>query len=861
MQKHTGQCKDLPSDNQHTAETTEIAPSHLMRLPTSEWMVWHWAGLRSAGFPLAAVLQLATPACAEAADRLLQAEEALAEAQQHALHVLYHEGKQSSEEQQRALSRLSQRIRKKKPVEQTFGIAAVAMYSAALNKLLTEQAAFEQTFDAALAHGSQAIYAIAQLPRFQEAVTWQNRHGFHSAVLSLLRHPPQATARTAQRRQNEALIARYWQRYCTKNDTIGFFGPRGWARFTSTGPALTVTPGPTLLQARRVYFEGWGIDALAQTLTANPALRPWMVPRAMPFIYLDGCTVWHPEQQPIELSAVQALVLQHCDGTRTARDLAAHLIRVDGTCFADEAAVFTLLEQLVAANLIVWAFEVPLDSYPERKLRALLKRIDDPQLAAPALAMLDELEHARERVAQAAGNPAQLDQAIGALESTFTRLTETDATRLAGQIYAARTLVYEDCRRHIDVELGPQFTQALGNVLSLVLASARWFTWEAAKIYRRVFQEIYSTLVAETGSHVLNFATFWQRAQSTLFSDIRHDHLRYIAALTQEHQTRWSTLLKIPAGERRVSLSSAALREQVYATFAAPGPGWQAARYHSPDVMIAAPSADAIRRGDYQCVLGELHMAVNTLRISSTVNQHPQPAELIAAMNDDFPNPRVVLIEDKDWPEFSERSRVVLIAPKDVRLAFAANTCELVGSQIVTVGSLVIEQVDDTLVVRSRDGQQRYDVIEVFADTLSIFIASSWKIVPPAPYTPRITIDTMVVCRETWRFAASEILFAFEKEERARFLGARRWARSHALPRHVFVKVPVEAKPVYLDFDSPILVDNFAKFIRRTAKSYPTGLQVTLTEMLPNHDQVWLPDAADQRYTCELRIIAVDQKH
>jgi hypothetical protein len=35
---------------------------------------------------------------------------------------------------------------------------------------------------------------------------------------------------------------------------------------------------------------------------------------------------------------------------------------------------------------------------------------------------------------------------------------------------------------------------------------------------------------------------------------------------------------------------------------------------------------------------------------------------------------------------------------------------------------------------------------------------------------------------------------------------------------------------------------------------------VTVAEMLPAPDQTWLTDARGQRYTAELRVVAVDQK-
>ena len=75
----------------------------------------------------------------------------------------------------------------------------------------------------------------------------------------------------------------------------------------------------------------------------------------------------------------------------------------------------------------------------------------------------------------------------------------------------------------------------------------------------------------------------------------------------------------------------------------------------------------------------------------------------------------------------------------------------------------------------------------------------------------------------------------------------------------VYVKVPVETKPHYLDLESPVFVEIFTRLVRRTAAQNPKALSVSVTEMLPVHGHQWLPDADGQRYTSELRLIGVDE--
>ena len=64
-------------------------------------------------------------------------------------------------------------------------------------------------------------------------------------------------------RRNESLVAKYLQRYCAKNETIGFSGPNGWGAVREDGPAITLWTGPSLVALRAAQFEYWAIDAAA----------------------------------------------------------------------------------------------------------------------------------------------------------------------------------------------------------------------------------------------------------------------------------------------------------------------------------------------------------------------------------------------------------------------------------------------------------------------------------------------------------------------------------------------------------------------------------------------------------------------
>jgi len=850
-------------------EQAAETPQHLLALPGGEWALWRCVGLRGAGFPASHVLRLSCPAAARAADELLDAERDAELAREEALACaagsldrLKAEGLWDSDKTRRKrLLELLQALKSGKAaaaqkLAQSVGSSdaeaadTIQAWRAALARVEEARTSYEREFSAGLEGSSEALGELAGDARFREAVAWQNRR----ALTTCLDHLLTPGARDSRRRQHEELAASYLQRYSVKNDTIGFFGPVGWARLDEAERGLVAEPGEGLLAERRVYFEGWGVDALAGVLSAERSLRPWMSPRRLPFARLEGDTLHLPFRTPLRLSARHAAVLRACDGERTAREVAGELRR--GTAAgaaAVEAEVYAVLEAFASQGLIAWEFAVPLEAYPERTLRGLLGRIEDESLRRGALSRLDELEAARAAVSSAAGDAERLASAIENLEEVFTRLTGEASTRGSGKTYAARTLVYEDCRRDIDVTIGRDVVGELAAPLSLLLQSARWFTYRLAADMRRSFREIYARLASRGGSRVVDGVSFWTQAQAGLFGK----NLRGLDEVRGEFQRLWAEVLGLEPGGGRRDYRSVELREKVAAAFDAPHAGWSHARYHSPDVMLSAESAEAVRRGDYQFVLGEIHLALNTLSASLQVEQHPEPEQLFRALEADLPQTRLVSVPPKEWEMLTTRTRVALVSPKDFRLVFGNDPSGVPASKAVAIADLVIEERGGDLLVRTRDGRLCLDIIEALSDALTNLVVDHFKLVAPRGRTPRVTIDRLIVARETWHFSPDSLRWAQSKNEAERFAEARRWARSEGLPERCFVKVPVETKPFYLDFTSPAYVGLLAKAVRRTAEAEPAGV-VTVSEMKPGAGETWLPDADGHTFTSELRIVAVD---
>src|SRR6476620_2804585 len=263
-----------------TAESPAIS-DHLITSPDSEWAFWRCVCLRGAGFPAQGILKLAAPAeLVAAANRVLESLQEAKLVQEKALRQInlaldslrateqWEEDKKTRKvllDARRALN--ENKLPRSLPESLTPDLRGE--FKTALQRVDEERAHFNETFSQLAGQISDSIREIASLPSFREALTWQNRAAIRTALDPLMRKPANGGPRRSQQKQHEELIASYWQRYCVKNDTIGFFGPVGWARFVPQGDPVAAEPGTQITTARKVYWEGWAIEALGAVIASR----------------------------------------------------------------------------------------------------------------------------------------------------------------------------------------------------------------------------------------------------------------------------------------------------------------------------------------------------------------------------------------------------------------------------------------------------------------------------------------------------------------------------------------------------------------------------------------------------------------
>jgi hypothetical protein len=853
----------FPSSEQHTEHQLPPfpgpvqLPDHLIGVPGGEWAFWRWACLRGAGFPAHLVEQLAASDCAAAADDILRLESKIAERSKEAVAVFEREleGITNRKDRKQLIKFVKQLKRGELPAYDAGEAAeAVQAFAIALRSAAEARARYKEMFRASTAKVAGRIREMCADPVFRQAVLLQNRNALNHVIESFSREHdgPKIGSKT---RQHEELIANYLQRYCLKNDTVGFFGPVGWARLEPDAEGLTCNPGPNLVSTSSIYFENWGIEALADKLAENTALLPWIAPRLLPFFRVEGNNLYLPGGNPTPIPPLYATILNQCTGEKTARQIALEVLKTPGSGLSSETEVYALLHQMCARKIMNWKFEIPYTRHPERWLRTLLERIEPEDLRGPAIQALDELERMRDNVNSAVGDPVELEEALGRLDTAFTQVTSLESTRAGGVMYASRTLTYQDCIRDVDVQIGPDVLDAMSEPLALLLKATRWFSYQIAGVYQSLFNKLYRELTDDRANKSCTFLEFGTRVYPILYDPNNH----LLDEATSEFIERWAQVVGNSGEERRVQLSARELKEKVERLFSTPGPGWELARYHSPDVMIAASGPEAISEGDCYFVLGELHLTTNTCRGSFMVGQHPFPHELYEAIERDLPNDVLLAVPPRHWPRLTNRTSMALVPSKVHYLeAWPDNIADAARAKVIPISELVVEDSTEGLIVRTRDGRLSFKIIEAFGDLLSAMAVDTLKFVNNNQHTPRVTIDRLVVSRECWSIDSSKLDFVEDEDEDERYLKVRHWANEQGFPRQVFVKITNETKPFYVDFHSPIYVGILIRMLRRARTQAPINKHVVISEMLPTPDQLWLRDSSQNTYTSELRIVTRD---
>lgn len=657
---------------------------------------------------------------------------------------------------------------------------------------------------------------------FRAAVAWQNG----TALAQASRHfeAGHAFCDDGPHRQYRRFVASYLQRYCAKNEQIGFFGPCGWGLVDGARAGLVAAATP--VRSLRVYFEYWAIAALADR--AARAAPDALAPRLSPDVRLDARELVLPDAV-LPLDVAQREFLAALDGSTSVAALIDRYAGRPETGLGDAAALRTLLARLADTGVVDWRLPLPVTPEVSSLFDDCLARLGG---SGPFAAAWRALDAGRAALAEAprAEMPARLAQ----FDAHFEALTGT------GAAYAGRTPLYADAPRAIELTLPDSLFATLAPALVPVLASAQWYSQQLLTQY---LEYVGATWREIAGGDDVPLATLWRVLQADT-----ETALAIGEDVVEQLQERWRAVLDIELERPRQAFdveTVAARAREVFALAAAP---WAGARFQAPDLLLAAADLDALARGEWQAVLGEIHPCTNLMMQAVTAKLCPVRDAALAATARVQTEPELLPAIAREAR--GHRTAYSLELDQDYTIEYGANRASR-AKNVLRIADLFVRGAAGGPELALRDGSRRWPLAQFFGPQLRSIGISRFKPFALEAHLPRLSLGRLVLQRESWRMPCAALPFAKLRDRAERWLALRDRARTLGLPRHCFYRVSGELKPWYLDLASPVYCDLFADVVRKT-----DGGSVTIGEMLPDPAQCWLRDGRGRRYTAELRMAA-----
>ncbi len=649
-------------------------------------------------------------------------------------------------------------------------------------------------------------------------------------------------ARSRHRRRIHDLLAMYLQRFCAKNETNAHFGPFAVGQLSPDGATSGWSVDRGLRPQSFVAF--WAAAAIAGSAFAEVGwargFRPRLVPavrivgeaaRKVVYVY-KGTEDWRIDGViTLPLTPLEARIAGLCDGRLSVSDLEA-------TCSDAKDALQTLYEK----GLITSGCEVPVGSAdPFSHIRT--RFVDSGELCAPWLALVDEIAATVEELPRCSADSRAGKMSV--LRSAFTDITGQEASRGAGEMYADRSLVYQETVRDLEgLIVGGRLRDAILEEVPLFLES--WFLPAFVTFAKeRVLLADWHRRRFGAGSSVshADFIEAFIRDRHLLrpaFGEIEQQAARVAAQLEA------CLLHEADMSSHRVAVDQFAVQRFIVEELeklAIIDPAVTA--IVNPDVMVAARDLDSINVGDFQLVVADCHAVRDLLTSASWC-----PAFELA--NPEFKTSGMDLMT-----RMLEPGEVLLEAIQshhdktDVRSELPCLDLEVLGfspkprDSVVSIGELYVRNTPRGLVLEL-PRQPRWQVrlmdppighTTALIDPMAGFcFPRAWtrRVVRAAArrHVPRITVGRVIYGRETWRFQPSEIAGGPSSADGYELVASVRHARG--LPRFVFGKFAEEEKPLFVDFESPVLV---RQLVRLARKSHDT---IELSEMVPAPDHLWL---------------------
>ncbi len=814
--------------------------------------------VRLAGVPFEPIKQLATPEISRAAREINAYQDDLLRLRQAAWQfILSRENGLSREEVntwRKALQHAE--VPDEDPPEQ------LRKFAAATRSLKSARSQFARDLERSVAQARRALFEMCArlLPGYLVFGSGEVHH-LTDAPHTLDELP----VRNSQERKRERHLLLYLQRLAAKNDTFSEFGPCAWVRMGEATAKLKFEASPGIAR-RQVFLERWTAHALAAALNADAEVFPELRPRLNPNGRLVGDQfLFEDSGEAVQITAEQAEILAHCDGETSVRELetvaapyAEHVALRHGahsqeiwqaTEDVSPGCVSQMIRDLVVKKIVVAAIEVPaMEPFAFEILRQQIGAWRETTLRERWLPIVDALAEPAARFGDTNGAAERSEIMFRARE----RLGRLGVERKTGEraLYAAVNPIAEECYRECQFEVGEALLD------EVVTEAEPWIDFwrdSYAFIASRVAANLRALLEgapAKNGAMPLPaFLRFCESAKLSLTGPglvgMAHIAFQEVKAAFRE---RLRTHADMPEYELTAEDCAVVRRSFDY-------PKFDEFTYPSADLQLAAESVDAVDRGAYRWIIGELHPAVAALHhcmfwscpdkpglsqaLQSMINN--KPVCHFGFFAADFTAHTTIRIFDA-LPQHS-----IFISPQRANPRWR---------YVAPAEAEVFVDEEGDVGLRRND-----EYLGSFARNWIIPLGFHPFLFTIAPHTPRLRCGRVIVQRRAWSVSAEELGGGnFAGLSRDLVIAVERLRAVKDWPRFIYIRPSEQAlrrsgaenrdkdtKPVFIDLESYLFLEIFHRWLTKAG-------ELEVAEMLPAPDEL-LWQEADGRRTFELRTL------
>ena len=680
----------------------------------------------------------------------------------------------------------------------------------------------EMDYDSRYHAEVEALRGLYQSERLQEALWWQNPPFAKNTLPALLRGDCLHDSSKSRRRLRK--FVSYLQRYCAKNEVIGFFGPVGFGNLVEGLKAPKESDGDWL-QQRRVYLEPWVIRVLWYHFTTRVPehallyLSPKV--RVRGGLIFDGSRSRRADGGRAITSEMSELLDLLRERPRSLAELLAEDHQEATIDLARRKGWVSALPAIPSdGSALIWARNQA-DCY-------------HPSIRDPILQELAHYESLLKRMSQERSGLAPLPQIIWEFQELLASRNSGDSSRNKGSFYGGRLGFYEDCRRR-PLDVPADWLNPLLPALFLVLRSARWMALRTASRAEQLFAERADRLQLRMGDG-FPAVFLWERTR-----DIFSEPAKFLFQDAKaELAERWRQVLGEQTPNKGVCRwSSEELSAGVERFFPEQQFSYRGARFHSCDLLFTSQG---------KAVLGELHPCLFPFQDLSTTLQHPDLGKLRHWYEDRSPGKEVRPATFVPFTRLhldgriDKEAQAVLVDPHH-------GSWRPLDRQI-RLGDVTVHKVGENFMLRG-PGEMEVGLLDFFTPDLCELQHLHFSPFDWAEPGLRLEIDEMVVHRAKWRLQASQLSGLKPLPVAERLTGLNRILTENELPEQFFAHFPKEVKPLLIMRDSVLFLELFWSLLSSSG-------ECTCSEVLPALEEAWL-ETPDGPATSEGRFVFFDR--